>query len=277
MTSQIPGLLAVGLLAVPIAAQAAVTITTDSATDLTGTFSVTGTSVESATPSAFNFGLPFCLPVRVSRGTTATAGLQCAGAPDDPRARLLDILAGPQASGSVSGTTSALAGSAVPTFYFRYSDLQDTGGVGGTFSGAFCFSRSPTGCAASAPEAEPATLDGFYPPVDAPSVATNEARAGQMIPLKFYAQTASGPIMDLATARLAIAGVACADISTAVDSIDEYSTGASVALENLGGGYYQYNWQTARNYAGSCKTVTLFLPDAYSTPTNPIASFRFAR
>ncbi|HET7204851.1 MAG TPA: PxKF domain-containing protein [Steroidobacteraceae bacterium] len=277
MTSKIPGLLAMGLLAGPIAAEAAVTFSTDTTTDLVGTFSVTGTSVEAATPSAFHFGLPFCLPVRVSRGTTAIVGLQCSGAPDDPRARLPDILIGPQASGSVSGTTSALAGSAVPTFYFRYSDLQDTGGSGGTFSGAFCFSRSENGCAASVPEADPATVEGFYPPVDAPSVATNEARAGQVIPLKFYAQTADGPIMDLTTAHLAIAGVACADISTAVDSIDEYATGAGVALENLGGGYYQYNWQTDRNYLGSCKTVALFLPDTYATPTNPVATFRFSR
>ena len=277
MTSRIAGLLAVSLLAGPIVAEASITISTDTATDFAGTFSITGTAVEAATPGAFNSGLAFCLPVRVSRGTTAIVGLQCAGAPDDPRAKLLDILVGPQASGSISGTTSALAGSAVPTFYFRYSDLQDTGGSGGTFSGAFCFSRSPTGCAASVPETDPATLDGFYPPVDAPSVATNVARAGQVIPLKFYAQGARGPIVDLATARLTIAGVACADISTAVDSIDEYSAGASVALENLGGGYYQYNWQTARSYAGACKTVTLLLPENYSTPTNPIATFRFSR
>ena len=165
----------------------------------------------------------------------------------------------------------------MPTFYFSFSDLQDTGDFGGTFSGTFCFSRSPTGCGASVPTAQPATLDGFFPPVDAPSVATNAARAGQSIPLKFYAQTASGPIMDLSTARLAIAGVACADISTAADAIDEYSTGAAIALENLGGGYYQYNWQTGKGYAGTCKTVTLYLPETYATPTNPIATFRFAR
>ena len=85
MTSKIPGFLVAGLLAGPITAHSAVTISTDTATDLVGTFSVTGTSVEIATPSAFNFGLSFCLPVSVSRGTTAIAGLQCAGAPDDPR------------------------------------------------------------------------------------------------------------------------------------------------------------------------------------------------
>ncbi len=277
MKTKILGILVAGLLAGPFAAQAEVTISTDTTTDLVGTFSVTGTSVESATPTAFNFGLSFCLPVSVSRGTTAIAGLQCAGAPDDPRARLPDVLLGPQTAGSFSGSTSTLAGSAVPTFYFRYSDLQDTGGFGGTFTGAFCFSRSATACAASTPEAEPATLDGFYPPVEAPAVATNTARAGRVIPLKFRAQTASGPIMDLTAARLVVAGVACADISTAVDTIDEYSTGATVSLENLGGGYYQYNWQTFRNYAGSCKSVTLFLPETYSTPTNPIATFRFSR
>ena len=277
MKSMIRVPLAVGLLAGPIVAQATVVFSTDTATDLVGTFSVTGTSVEAATPGVFNFGLSFCMPVRVSRGTTAAAGLQCAGTPDDPRVSLQNILAGAQTSGSVSGMTSSLAGSAVQPFYFRFSELQDTGGSAGTFSGAFCFSRSATGCAASAPETEAATLSGFYPPVDSPSVATNNAKAGQTIPLKFYAQTASGPITDLATADLAITGVACSDISTAADPVEEYSAGAGVALENLGGGYYQYNWETSRADAGTCKTVTLSLPDPYTTPTHPIATFKFSR
>jgi hypothetical protein len=57
MKSKIPGLLIVGLLAGPIAAQATVNFSTDTATDLVGTFSVTGTSADSATPGVFDFGL----------------------------------------------------------------------------------------------------------------------------------------------------------------------------------------------------------------------------
>ena len=82
MKSKIMGLLTMGMLAGPIAAQAAVTFSTDTATDLVGTFSVTGTSVDSAVPSTFDFGLSFCMPVRASRGTTATAGsMSSCGAP----------------------------------------------------------------------------------------------------------------------------------------------------------------------------------------------------
>ena len=271
MNSKIAALLALGMLTAPFAARAAIDFSTDTTTDLVGTFTVTGTTVEDATPSAFNFGLSFCLPVRVSRGTSATAGLQCAGSSDDPRAGF--TVGGAQTAGSVSGMTSVLAGTSVPTFYFRFYDLADTGGASGTFSGAFCFSRNPTGCTA----AEPATLSGFYPPVDSPSVATNYARAGQTIPLRFYAATPNGPITNLASASVAITGVACAEVSAAEDSIDEYSTGTAVALENLGGGYYQYNWMTSKADYGTCKSIALFLPSTYTTPTHPTATFQFSR
>ena len=271
MNSKIAALLAMGLLTAPIAAQSTINIAIDTPTDLVGTFSATGTAVEAATPTVFDFGLSFCLPVRVSRGTTASAALQCAGSPDNPRVSF--TVAGAQTLGSVSGTTTALAGNSVPTFYFRFYDLHDTGGTSGTFSGAFCFSRSPTGCTA----AEPATLGGFYPPVDPPSVATNYAKAGQTIPLRFYAATASGPITDLASASLAITSVTCAHVSATADSIDEYSTDTAVALENLGGGHYQYNWTTGKVDSGTCKSVALSLPATYTTPTHPTATFQFSR
>ena len=108
MKSRIAGLLLVGMLAGPITTQATVTISTDTATDLVGTFSVTGTSVDSATPSVFDLGLSYCMPVRVTRSTTATVGLQCAGSPDNPGVSL-QVLDGPQSFASVSGTTSSLA------------------------------------------------------------------------------------------------------------------------------------------------------------------------
>jgi hypothetical protein len=273
MKSKIPGLLIVGLLAGPIAAQATVNFSTDTATDLVGTFSVTGTSVDAATPSVFDFGSSFCMPVRASRSTTATVGLQCAGSPDNPRAGL-QVLAGSQTADSVSGMTSSLAGSAVPTFYFLFSELQDTGGTDGTFSGAFCFSRSSTGCT-SVPKS--ATLSGFYPPVAPPSVATNLAKAGKTIPLMFHVETAGGPVTDLTTAKLTVTGVTCESISTAVSAVEEYVAGQAVTLQNLGGGYYQYNWKTSRTDQNSCKTVTLALPDTYTTPTNPVADFKFSR
>jgi hypothetical protein len=276
MKSKIPGLLIVGLLAGPIPAQAAVNFSTDTATDLVGTFSVTGTSVDSATPSVFDFGLSFCMPVRATRGTTATVGLQCAGSPENPGVNL-QVLAGSQVAASVSGTTNSLAGSVVQTFYFLFSDLHDTGGPDGTFSGAFCFSRSSTGCASSVPEPQAATLSGLYPPVAPPSVATNLAKAGKTVPLMFYAETASGPITDLTTVNLTITGVACEDISTALSAVEEYVVGQATSLQNLGGGYYAYNWKTSRADQNPCKTVTLSLPDTYTSPTHPVANFKFSR
>ena len=271
MNTKIAALLAMGLSLAPMAAYSAINISMDTPTDLVGTFSTTGTNVEAATPSAFDFGLSFCLPVRVSRATTATAGLQCAGSPDNPGVSF--AVGGSQTPGPISGMTTSLAGSSVPTFYFRFYDLHDTGGTNGTFSGAFCFSRNPSGCTV----AEPATLMGFYPPVEAPAIATNYAKAGQTVPLRFYAGTASGPLTNLASASLAITAVACAQTPAATDSIDEYATGTTVALENLGGGYYQYNWTTAKTDAGTCKSVALSLPAPYETPTHPMATFQFSR
>jgi hypothetical protein len=69
--------------------------------------------------------------------------------------------------------------------------------------------------------------------------------------------------------------VACTDVSTAADPVEEYAATASAALVNKGGGYYQYNWKTSRADAGTCKTVTLSLPHTYATPTNPTATFKF--
>jgi hypothetical protein len=43
----------------------------------------------------------------------------------------------------------------------------------------------------------------------------------------------------------------------------------------MGGGYYQYNWQTSKSHAGTCRTVTLSLPQTYTTPTSLTATFRF--
>lgn len=123
---------------------------------------------------------------------------------------------------------------------------------------------------------ETATVTGFFPPVDPPSIATNIARAGRTIPLKFYAETDDGPITDLVTAHLTVSGVTCDSISTAADSIDDYVEVNELLLENLGGGYYQYNWKTPKSFRDTCKAVILRLPDSYSTPTNPVATFNFS-
>jgi hypothetical protein len=42
------------------------------------------------------------------------------------------------------------------------------------------------------------------------------------------------------------------------DLIEEYASGGS-GLQNLGDGYYQWNWKMPSNYANSCKTMKLDL------------------
>lgn len=107
------------------------------------------------------------------------------------------------------------------------------------------------------------------------AVATNLAKAGQTIPLKFYAETTSGPVTDLASVDLSIISTGCESLDEGVDAIDSCSTGASVLLENLGGGYYQYNWKTMKGDTG-CRLVTLALPETY-TADALVAAFKFRK
>jgi hypothetical protein len=118
-------------------------------------------------------------------------------------------------------------------------------------------------------------LSGFYPPVDSPAVGTNLAKAGQTIPFKFYAETSLGPITDLNTVDLSVVSTDCMQLDEAMDAIESYSTATSVALENLGGGYYQYNWKTTKGDTG-CRVITLTLPETYAADAL-VATFKFRK
>jgi CSLREA domain-containing protein len=113
------------------------------------------------------------------------------------------------------------------------------------------------GCDIGAYESEVGHLvfTGFASPVnDAPTL--NIARAGQTIPLKWHLADASGhPITDLESVTVTVTGLAC-PTGTAADAVEEYAAGTS-GLQNLGDGYYQYNWATPKGYARSCKTMRL--------------------
>ena len=100
---------------------------------------------------------------------------------------------------------------------------------------------------------------GFASPVnDAPTL--NLARAGQIIPLKWHLADAFGhPITDLANVIVTVTSLDCTAGTTA-DAIEEYAAGAS-GLQNLGDGFYQYNWATPKGYARSCRTMSLDLGD----------------
>jgi hypothetical protein len=114
---------------------------------------------------------------------------------------------------------------------------------------------------------------GFTSPVDnAPLM--NIAKAGQIIPLKWRLTDANGnPITELTDVDVAVTttSLSC-DAGTTGDLIEEY-TGGSLGLQNLGNGYYQWNWKTPTSYANSCKTLSLDLGEG----SEHTALFQFRR
>ena len=70
--------------------------------------------------------------------------------------------------------------------------------------------------------------------------------------------------------------VDCATLSGDEATLDAYAAGAS-ELQNLGDGYYQWNWATQRGWAGSCRQLRLSLEDAEPSGVmvNRVADFEF--
>ena len=98
---------------------------------------------------------------------------------------------------------------------------------------------------------------GFFQPVDNLPLV-NVAKAGQTIPLKWRLTDANGaPVLNLASVTVTVASLSCTSGSSS-DQVEEYASGAS-GLQNLGNGYYQFNWKTPTSYANSCKTMKLNL------------------
>ena len=107
---------------------------------------------------------------------------------------------------------------------------------------------------------------GFFAPVDN-LPALNMAKAGQAIPLKWRLTDANGvPVLNLTAVNVTVASLSCsAGVTT--DAIEEYATGSS-DLQNLGDGYYQFNWKTPTSYASSCKTLKLDLGEGAPRTAN---------
>jgi hypothetical protein len=98
---------------------------------------------------------------------------------------------------------------------------------------------------------------GFTSPVDNPNVL-NRAKAGQAIPFKWRLLDANDqPVTSLSGVGATVESLSCA-LGTTADAVEEYATGSS-GLQNLGNGYYQWNWKTPTSYANSCKTFRLDL------------------
>ncbi|MBI5652889.1 MAG: PxKF domain-containing protein [Chloroflexi bacterium] len=114
---------------------------------------------------------------------------------------------------------------------------------------------------------------GLTSPVDNPPTM-NIAKAGQAIPLKWRLLNASGaPVTNLSSTvvKVTAIGLSCA-AGTTTDQIEEYAAGES-GLQNLGNGYYQWNWKSPKTYANSCKTLKLDLGEG--TGNEHTALFQF--
>jgi len=111
---------------------------------------------------------------------------------------------------------------------------------------------------------------GFLSPVDGQAI--NSVKAGQIVALKWRLTDEGGaPVIDLMTVSVTVTSFDCA-LGTTDDQVEEVSSGES-GLQNLGDGYYQFNWKTPKSYAGSCKTLHLDLGDG----SDNTADFQFRR
>jgi len=108
-------------------------------------------------------------------------------------------------------------------------------------------------------------FDGFSQPVD--NHIRNGAKAGQGIPLKFQVTDADGLGITGLTAPpvgVMIQNMNCGSTEVSTDPVEQYTAGAS-GLQDLGGGYYQFNWKTPKTFAGKCKTMYINLGDGNGT------------
>lgn len=115
-----------------------------------------------------------------------------------------------------------------------------------------------------------ADFAGFQQPID--NSALNVAKAGETVPVKWRIVDANGaPVTSWPTATITATSLSCS-LGSTPDQIEEYAAGAS-GLQNLGGGYYQFNWATPKSYASSCKTLHLALGDG----ADYTAQFQFTK
>jgi len=64
-----------------------------------------------------------------------------------------------------------------------------------------------------------------------------------------------GPVTALSRVTVSVSSLGCST-GAGSDAIEQYAAGES-GLQNLGNGYYQFNWKAPTSYAGTCKTLKL--------------------
>ena len=121
-------------------------------------------------------------------------------------------------------------------------------------------------------------FEGFAAPLGSD---VNIARAGRSVPLKWRTLDLGGtPLagLDPATVKLSSVRIACDSLSGEAEALDAYAPGSS-GLQDLGDGFYQWNWATDKAWAGTCRLLRLELGDRHpdGSPIYRTAAFDFRR
>jgi len=113
----------------------------------------------------------------------------------------------------------------------------------------------------------------LLPPVDRPNTY-NVSKAGQAIPLKWRLTDYNGAaVITLTSVTVSVKTYTCPTGPATTDQIEEYATGAS-GLQNLGDGYYQFNWKSPSSYAGSCKKLAMDLSEGAARDNLALFTFK---
>jgi hypothetical protein len=168
-----------------------------------------------------------------------------------------------------SGVLAAYASGTIPLDASSAGPKTATAGVG-TAKDIVDNSSAAANCSYSVAY----VFSGLSAPVDKPNTM-NLSKAGQAVPLKWRLTDANGdPVLNFSAAALGVAvtGMVCT-VNASLDQIEEYA--GNSGLQNLGDGYYQFNWKTPGSYANSCKSIGLNLGEG--TPRGPLAYFNFKK
>jgi sugar lactone lactonase YvrE len=117
-------------------------------------------------------------------------------------------------------------------------------------------------------------FSGFFAPID--NEVLNQAKAGQIIPIKWHLSDLAGDFIDDPGSFVRVTSVDfnCDDASIGTDEIEEYAAGSS-GLQYLGDGNWQFNWKTQKSYAGQCRIMRLNLADQEGITSTRTAEFQF--
>ena len=114
---------------------------------------------------------------------------------------------------------------------------------------------------------------GFFSPVDNPEVATNKAKAGSAIPVKFSLGGDQG--LDIFESGYPKSGTMPCDSTDSVDAIEQTVTAGSSSLSyDATTDTYTYVWKTNKAWAKTCRQLMVKLNDG---STEHVANFEFVK